>query len=48
MPSRTSRRFPDDTVPPIPAVTNPALAYIRLHGRNAETWYRGGRRRYPV
>ena len=23
-------------------MTNPALAYIRLHGRNAETWYRGG------
>jgi uncharacterized protein YecE (DUF72 family) len=35
-------QIPDDTVPPIPAVTNPALAYIRLHGRNAETWYRGG------
>ena len=35
-------QIPDDTVPPIPAVTNPTLAYIRLHGRNAETWYRGG------
>jgi uncharacterized protein YecE (DUF72 family) len=35
-------QIPDDTVPPIPAVTNPALAYIRLHGRNADTWYRGG------
>jgi uncharacterized protein YecE (DUF72 family) len=35
-------QIPDDTVPPIPAVTNPSLAYIRLHGRNAETWYRGG------
>ena len=35
-------QIPDDTVPPLPAVTNPALAYIRLHGRNAETWYRGG------
>ena len=35
-------QIPDDTVPPIPAVTNPALAYVRLHGRNAETWYRGG------
>ena len=35
-------QIPDDTVPPIPAVTNSALAYIRLHGRNAETWYRGG------
>jgi uncharacterized protein YecE (DUF72 family) len=32
----------EDTVPPIPAVTNPALAYVRLHGRNVETWYRGG------
>jgi uncharacterized protein YecE (DUF72 family) len=35
-------QIPDDTVPPTPAVTNPALAYIRLHGRNVETWYRGG------
>jgi uncharacterized protein YecE (DUF72 family) len=35
-------QIPNDTVPPLPAVTNPALAYIRLHGRNAETWYRGG------
>jgi uncharacterized protein YecE (DUF72 family) len=35
-------QIPHDTVPPIPAVTDPALAYIRLHGRNAETWYRGG------
>jgi uncharacterized protein YecE (DUF72 family) len=35
-------RIPGDTVPPLPAVTNPALAYIRLHGRNAEAWYRGG------
>ena len=35
-------QIPNDTVPPIPAVTNPALAYIRLHGRNVETWYRGG------
>jgi uncharacterized protein YecE (DUF72 family) len=41
-------QIPDDTVPPIPAVTNPVLAYIRLHGRNAETWYRqgGGGTRY--
>jgi uncharacterized protein YecE (DUF72 family) len=23
-------------------VTNPALAYVRLHGRNAAAWYRGG------
>jgi uncharacterized protein YecE (DUF72 family) len=35
-------QIPDDTVPPIPAVTDSALAYIRLHGRNAQTWYRGG------
>lgn len=27
-------------VPPIYAVTNPELAIIRFHGRNAETWYR--------
>jgi uncharacterized protein YecE (DUF72 family) len=31
-----------DTVPPLVAVTNPALAYVRLHGRNADAWYRGG------
>lgn len=35
-------RIAGDTVPPLPAVTNSALAYIRLHGRNAEAWYRGG------
>jgi uncharacterized protein YecE (DUF72 family) len=35
-------QIPHDTVPPLPAVTNPALAYIRLHGRNAAAWYRGG------
>jgi uncharacterized protein YecE (DUF72 family) len=35
-------QIPRDTVPPIPAVTDPALAYIRLHGRNAAAWYRGG------
>ena len=23
-------------------MTNPALAYVRLHGRNAVAWYRGG------
>ena len=27
------------TVPLVPAVTNPALGYMRLHGRNTETWY---------
>jgi uncharacterized protein YecE (DUF72 family) len=35
-------QIPQDTVPPLPAVTNPALAYVRLHGRNATAWYRGG------
>jgi uncharacterized protein YecE (DUF72 family) len=35
-------QIPHDTVPPLAAVTDPALAYLRLHGRNAETWYRGG------
>ena len=35
-------QFPNDTVPPLPAVTNAALAYVRLHGRNAAAWYRGG------
>jgi uncharacterized protein YecE (DUF72 family) len=34
--------IPNDTVPLLPAVTNPALAYLRLHGRNAAAWYRGG------
>ena len=34
-------QIPHDTVPPIVAVTNPALAYVRLHGRNVESWYRG-------
>jgi uncharacterized protein YecE (DUF72 family) len=31
-------QLPPETVPPIAAVTDPALAYIRLHGRNAATW----------
>ncbi|MDQ3226640.1 MAG: DUF72 domain-containing protein [Chloroflexota bacterium] len=35
-------QIPHDTVPPLPAVTNPGLAYIRLHGRNADAWYRAG------
>ena len=35
-------QIPNDTPPLVVAVTNPALAYVRLHGRNAETWYRGG------
>lgn len=34
-------QIPNDTVPPIPAVTNPDLAYVRLHGRNAGAWYGG-------
>jgi uncharacterized protein YecE (DUF72 family) len=34
-------QIPNDTVPPIAAVTNPSLAYVRLHGRNAAAWYRG-------
>jgi len=28
------------TVPPVVAATHPQLAILRLHGRNAETWYR--------
>lgn len=28
------------TVPLVPAVTNANLAYLRLHGRNTETWYK--------
>jgi uncharacterized protein YecE (DUF72 family) len=40
-------QIPNDTVPPLPAVTNPNLAYVRLHGRNAKGWYReGGGSRY--
>ena len=35
-------QIPNDTLPLVVAVTNPALAYVRLHGRNVETWYRGG------
>jgi uncharacterized protein YecE (DUF72 family) len=35
-------QIPNDTVPPLPAVTDPALAYVRLHGRNTAAWYRGG------
>lgn len=30
------------SVPPVVAVTNPALALLRFHGRNAETWYLKG------
>jgi len=40
-------QFPQDTVPPVVAVTSPDLAYLRLHGRNADTWYRNnGQGRY--
>jgi uncharacterized protein YecE (DUF72 family) len=28
------------TAPLVPAVTNARLAYLRLHGRNKETWYK--------
>lgn len=35
-------KIANDTVPLLPAITNPALAYLRLHGRNAAAWYRGG------
>ncbi len=30
------------SVPPLTAVTNPALALVRFHGRNAQTWYLKG------
>lgn len=33
-------QFGSGSVPPIYAVTNPRLAIVRFHGRNAETWYR--------
>ncbi|MBE3589250.1 MAG: DUF72 domain-containing protein [Firmicutes bacterium] len=32
----------DGCVPLVPAVTHPDLAIVRLHGRNAETWYLKG------
>jgi uncharacterized protein YecE (DUF72 family) len=28
------------TAPLVPDVTNPRLAYLRMHGRNEETWYK--------
>jgi uncharacterized protein YecE (DUF72 family) len=28
------------TAPLVPEVTNPRLAYLRLHGRNTDTWYK--------
>ena len=33
-------QFGTGSVPPVYAITNPRLALIRFHGRNAETWYR--------
>lgn len=39
-------QLPPTTVPPLPAVTNPDLAYVRLHGRNAAGWNRGRGERY--
>ena len=32
--------------PRLPVVTNPELAYVRFHSRNAAKWYRGGEERY--
>lgn len=32
-------QFGTGSVPPVYGVTNPRLAIIRFHGRNAETWY---------
>lgn len=39
-------QFAQDTVPPLPAVTDPNLAYVRLHGRNREGWYGERDQRY--
>ncbi|MFN8592715.1 MAG: DUF72 domain-containing protein [Thermomicrobiales bacterium] len=39
-------QFPEDTVPPLPAVTAPELAYLRLHGRNHQGWYADRDRRH--
>ena len=39
-------QIPPDTVPPVIGVTNPELAYLRLHGRNAVGWRRGRGERY--
>lgn len=35
-------QIPNETPPPLPASTNPNLAYLRLHGRNVDGWRRGG------
>lgn len=39
-------QIPPDTVPPLAEVTDPDLAYVRLHGRNAAGWRRGRGERY--
>jgi uncharacterized protein YecE (DUF72 family) len=31
------------SIPPVVAVTNPALAVVRFHGRNRQTWYTKGK-----
>src|SRR5436309_984943 len=35
------KRFPS-SIPPVAAVTNPELAIVRFHGRNAENWKKPG------
>jgi uncharacterized protein YecE (DUF72 family) len=35
-------QFGTGSVPPVYAVTNPDLAVVRFHGRNARTWYKFG------
>lgn len=35
-------QIPNETPPPLPAVTNSELGYLRLHGRNVDGWLRGG------
>ncbi|MCC6792572.1 MAG: DUF72 domain-containing protein [Thermomicrobiales bacterium] len=35
-------QFGSGSVPPVFGVTNPRLAVVRFHGRNAATWYRFG------
>jgi uncharacterized protein YecE (DUF72 family) len=32
-------QFGSGSVPPVYAVTNPTLAIVRFHGRNAKSWY---------
>ena len=33
-------QFGSGSVPPVYGVTNPQLAVVRFHGRNAQTWYK--------